>query len=80
MAYTENCDQYHEAQRIDRWVPMNLWGTLWRNCQMVVEKGLVRQRSYMQEGRMAGQGADTSGASRTWNARDSESRPADPGE
>ena len=54
MAYTENCDQYHEAQRIDRWVPMNLWGTLWRNCQMVVEKGLVGQRSRMQEGKMAG--------------------------
>ena len=50
MAFTENCDQYHEAQRIDRWVPMNLWGTLWRNCQMVAEKGLVHQRSCMQEG------------------------------
>lgn len=54
MAFTENCDQYHEAQRVDRWVPMNLWGTLWRNCQMVAEKGLVHQRSCMQEGKIDG--------------------------
>ena len=27
---------------------MNLWGTLWRKCQMVAEKGLVGQRSCMQ--------------------------------
>ena len=54
MSYTENCDQYHEAQQVNRWVPLNLWGTLWRNCQMVAEKGLVRQRSCMQEGKMAG--------------------------
>ena len=54
MVCAENCDQHHEAQIAIRWVLMNLWGTLWRNCQLVAEKGLVRQRSCMKEGKMAG--------------------------
>ena len=44
---------------------------------MVAEKGLVHQRSCMKEGKMAGRNAGTSGATRTWNARVSKSRPAD---
>ena len=44
---------------------------------MVAEKGLVHQRSCMEEGKMAGWAAGTSGATRTRNARGSKSRPAD---